>query len=121
MNQKSSTERLLQQKEQEIDLLQQIVQTIGSSSSLQEILNRICEIVVKVTRADAGFIYLSVNEEEQALVLRAKGVLVKEHRIFEPEVFKLIQRQSMNTRKSMREIAEAIILASEINQGRRVL
>jgi signal transduction protein with GAF and PtsI domain len=71
MNQKSLTERLLQQKEQEIDLLQQIIQTIGSSSSLQEILDRICEIVVKVTGADAGFVYLLVNEEEQALVLRA--------------------------------------------------
>ncbi len=71
MNQERVSKDLLQQKEQEIDLLQQIVQTIGSSSSLQEILNRICEIVVKVTRADAGFVYLLVNEEEQALVLRA--------------------------------------------------
>jgi signal transduction protein with GAF and PtsI domain len=59
--------------------------------------------------------------ETRKVVERAKGVLMKEHKIFEPEAFKLIQRQSMNTRKSMREIAEAIILASEINQGRRVL
>ncbi len=70
MNEQRLPEKLLQQKEQQIDLLQQIIQTLGSSSSLQEILDRICEIVVKVTGADAGFLYL-VDEEEQALVLRA--------------------------------------------------
>lgn len=32
----------------------------------------------------------------------------------ETEAFRRIQTQSMNTRKSMREIAEAIILASQI-------
>ena len=30
------------------------------------------------------------------------------------EAFRKIQRDSMNTRKSMREIAEAVILANEI-------
>ena len=35
----------------------------------------------------------------------------------EREAFRLMQRQSMNMRKSMREIAEAIILAEEL-EGR---
>ena len=35
----------------------------------------------------------------------------------EGDAFRLIQRQSMNMRKSMREIAEAIILAREL-EGR---
>ena len=35
-------------------------------------------------------------------------------RLSEEDAFKLIQRQSMDLRKSMREIAEAILLAGEI-------
>jgi len=59
------------------------------------------------------------NEMQEALenrkvVERAKGVLMREKRIAEDEAFRIIQRQSMNTRKSMKEIAEAILLASEI-------
>ncbi|MEK7237096.1 MAG: ANTAR domain-containing protein [Nitrospirota bacterium] len=34
----------------------------------------------------------------------------------EEEAFKLIQRQSMDLRKSMREIAEAVLLAGELDQ-----
>jgi signal transduction protein with GAF and PtsI domain len=52
--------------------------------------------------------------ENRKIVERAKGVLMREKRIAEEEAFRIIQRQSMNTRKSMKEIAEAIILASEI-------
>ncbi len=56
---------------------------------------------------------------EQALdtrksVERAKGVLMKRHGISEEEAFKIIQKQSMNTRRTMKEIADAVILASEI-------
>lgn len=47
-------------------------------------------------------------------VERAKGILMKQYQVSEDEAFKLIQKQSMNTRRSMREIAEAIVLASEI-------
>lgn len=47
-------------------------------------------------------------------VERAKGILMKQYKVSEEEAFKLIQKQSMNTRRSMREIAEAIVLASEI-------
>lgn len=47
-------------------------------------------------------------------VERAKGILMKQYKISEEEAFKLIQKQSMNTRRSMGEIAEAIVLASEI-------
>ncbi len=52
--------------------------------------------------------------EMRKLVDRAKGILMRENNISEHEAFKLIQRQSMNSRKSMKEIAEAIILAAEI-------
>ena len=48
------------------------------------------------------------------LVERAKGYLMHSRKLSEAEAFRLIQRQSMNMRKSMREIAEAIILAGEL-------
>lgn len=48
------------------------------------------------------------------LVERAKGILMKEQRLSEEEAFRRIQKKSMDLRKSMREIAEAVILASQI-------
>ena len=52
--------------------------------------------------------------EVRKLVERAKGYLMESRKLSEPEAFQLIQRQSMNLRKSMREIAEAIILSEEL-------
>ncbi len=48
------------------------------------------------------------------MVERAKGILMKERGITEEAAYKFIQQQSMNIRKTMKEVAEAIILASEI-------
>jgi AmiR/NasT family two-component response regulator len=47
---------------------------------------------------------------------RAKGYLMRSKKLTEEEAFKLIQRQSMDLRKSMREIAEAVLLAGELDQ-----
>jgi two-component system, response regulator PdtaR len=52
--------------------------------------------------------------ETRKLVDRAKGILMDRHGLKEQEAFRKIQQQSMNSRKTMREIAEAIILASEV-------
>ncbi len=48
------------------------------------------------------------------LVERAKDILSQEANILPSEAYRLIQKQSMDTRKTMREIAEAIILAKDI-------
>ena len=52
--------------------------------------------------------------ETRKAVDRAKGLLMDQHSISESEAFRRIQVQSMNSRKSMREIAEAIIIAYNI-------
>jgi two-component system, response regulator PdtaR len=52
--------------------------------------------------------------DSRKLVERAKGLLMQKHGLTEQEAFRRIQVQSMNTRRSMKEIAEAIIIASEI-------
>lgn len=54
--------------------------------------------------------------ETRKLVERAKDVLMEELAISGREAFRKIQKQSMNSRRPMREIAEAIILAREIKK-----
>ncbi len=50
------------------------------------------------------------------VVEKAKGVLMEKYKISEQEAFRRIQKLSMNNRKSMREVAEALLLAEELNQ-----
>jgi two-component system, response regulator PdtaR len=56
--------------------------------------------------------------ETRKLVERAKGILMDTQDLKEAEAFRKIQKLSMNTRKSMREIAEAILLAHEVEKER---
>ncbi|MDD5565433.1 MAG: GAF domain-containing protein [Candidatus Omnitrophica bacterium] len=48
------------------------------------------------------------------LVERAKEILAQEVHILPSEAYRLIQKQSMDKRKTMREVAEAIILAKDV-------
>jgi response regulator NasT len=52
--------------------------------------------------------------ETRKAVDRAKGLLMDQYNLKEQEAFRRIQVQSMNTRRTMREIAEAIIIAHNI-------
>lgn len=54
--------------------------------------------------------------ETRKLVERAKGILMDTQGLKEAEAFRKIQKLSMNTRKSMREIAEAVLLAHEVQR-----
>ncbi len=55
--------------------------------------------------------------ESRKLVERAKGVLMKQEGLSESEAFRCIQKTSMDTRKSMAEVAEAILLAASVGKG----
>lgn len=57
---------------------------------------------------------LTERLEARKVIERAKGILMDEHGIPETEAYRRIQMQSMNSRKSMREVAEAIILAKTL-------
>jgi two-component system, response regulator PdtaR len=48
------------------------------------------------------------------VVEKAKGVLMTKLNLSEQDAFRRIQKLSMNNRKSMREVAEAILLTNEI-------
>lgn len=52
--------------------------------------------------------------EARKLIEKAKGVLMNAHGLNETEAYRRIQQQSMNARKSMKEVAEAIILAQGV-------
>lgn len=52
--------------------------------------------------------------ETRKLVDRAKGILMDKYKMSEAEAFRRIQQQSMNQRRSMKEIAEAVIIAHEL-------
>jgi len=47
--------------------------------------------------------------EARKLIERAKGVLMSEHRMSEPEAFRWIQRAAMDNRTSMRAVAELVL------------
>ena len=52
--------------------------------------------------------------ESRKAIEKAKGILMRQQGLSEDEAFRKIQRQSMDMRKSMREIAEAIMLIDKM-------
>jgi response regulator NasT len=54
--------------------------------------------------------------ETRKLVDRAKGILMDSQGLSEADAFRRIQKMSMNTRKSMKDVAEAIVLAHQTQQ-----
>lgn len=54
--------------------------------------------------------------ETRKTIERAKGILMKKRGLSEAEAFALIRKKSMETRKPMSEIAQAIILTEEITR-----
>ncbi len=57
--------------------------------------------------------------EARKTIERAKGILMKNHGLSEAEAFSRIQKKSMDTRKPIVDIAQAIILSEEITGERR--
>ena len=59
---------------------------------------------------------LSSRLETRKIVDRAKGLLQRDLALTEEEAYSTMQRESRQRRKSMREIAEAILLSHELHQ-----
>lgn len=57
--------------------------------------------------------HLEDKLEERKIVERAKGLLMKKIQISEKQAFTMIRTESMKKRKTMKEIAEAVILLYE--------
>jgi GAF domain-containing protein len=54
--------------------------------------------------------------ESRKMIERAKGILMKRENLSEQGAYKLIRKYSMDKRKSMREVSEAILLNAEMQQ-----
>jgi signal transduction protein with GAF and PtsI domain len=85
-------------------------------TTLQAIANQ-SAVAIEHTRLMEKSFEMQEALEVRKLVERAKGFLMASRGLSEPEAFRLMQRQSMNLRKSMREIADAIILAEELQRA----
>ena len=82
-------------------------------SFAQSVANQ-CAAAIENTRLLSEKLAAQEALESRKLVERAKGILMQQKHITEQESFREIQRQSMDRRKSMKEISEAIILAHEM-------
>jgi K+-sensing histidine kinase KdpD len=60
---------------------------------------------------------LSDKLETRKLVDRAKGILQRDFKLSEADAYRALQRESQHTRRSMKEIAESIILRDELKRG----
>lgn len=54
--------------------------------------------------------------QARKIIERAKGVLMRDRGLSEPEAFSLIQKKSMDLRKPMADIAQAIVLTEEVTK-----
>ena len=60
---------------------------------------------------------LSGQLETRKLVERAKGMLQRELGVNEEQAYRMMQKESRQRRKNMREIAEAVILSEELRRA----
>ncbi len=54
--------------------------------------------------------------ESRKIIERAKGILMRDEHLTEEQAYLKVRKYSMDNRKTMREVAEAIILASELKK-----
>ena len=69
-------------------------------------------------RLETENVQLSDRLESRKHIERAKGVLQRDFGLDEESAYKAMQRESRQRRKSMREIAEAIILNEDLRKSR---
>ena len=82
---------------------------------LQTVANQ-AAVAIENTRLDQEILAAKEALEARKTIEKAKGILMREMTISEDEAYKKIHKKSMDLRKTMREIAEAIILASELRK-----
>lgn len=75
---------------------------------------------IEVARLETENLDLSQQLETRKLVERAKGILQRDLGLTEEQAYLSIQRQSRQKRKTMKAIAEAIVLSEEVRSGSRV-
>jgi uroporphyrinogen-III synthase len=72
---------------------------------------------IELARLESQVTQLSDQLETRKLVERAKGILQREMGLDEENAYLTLQRQSRQRRMTMKEVAEAIVLADDVRRG----
>ncbi len=72
---------------------------------------------IEMARLESERDALTGQLESRKLIERAKGLLQRDHNIKEDEAYRMMQKESRQRRKSMREIAEAVLLSDELRRA----
>jgi len=86
----------------------QLVQAVANQSA----------VAIEHTRALEKALAAEEALETRKVIERAKGILMRQQGFSEEASFRLIQRQAMDRRKTMKEVAEAVILSEELKQSK---
>jgi uroporphyrinogen-III synthase len=73
---------------------------------------------VERARLESENVQLSDQLESRKIMERAKGILQRELKLGEQEAYLTLQRESRSRRKSIKEVASAVILVDELKRGR---
>jgi uroporphyrinogen-III synthase len=71
---------------------------------------------IEMARLETENSLLSQRLESRKIIERAKGILQRELRLTEEQAYLTLQKQSRQRRKSMKELAEAVILSEEVKR-----
>ncbi len=71
-------------------------------------------VAIEHTRLIERSAKLKQTLEDRKIIEKAKGILMEELKMPESKAFQILQKQSMDRRKTLREIADAVLLAYEI-------
>lgn len=72
---------------------------------------------IERARLEGQVSQLSERLEVRKLLERAKGILQRDLNLSEEEAYRILQRQSRQMRKSMKEVAEAVVISDELKRG----
>jgi len=72
---------------------------------------------IEMARLESENTQLAGRLETRKLVERAKGILQRDLKINEEQAYVMLQRESQQRRRSMKEIADAIILSDSMTRS----
>ena len=107
-----STEEALRQARDELE-----IRVAERTAELQKSLAELQEKERQRLLLESEKSALSDKLETRKIVDRAKGILQRDLKITEEEAYRRLQRESQQRRRSMRDIAESIILNDQLNRS----
>jgi uroporphyrinogen-III synthase len=87
-----------------------------SEVRLMSMLGFLVGAEIERTRLETENVQLAERLEARKIVDRAKGILQRDLNLTEDEAYRIMQRESRQRRRSMREIAEAVLLAEDLKK-----